>query len=557
MAALAEGRQYGLSSSISSQEHKTVVQVKLTDSALKSIDEFLKIKAGSAAGQPTIQFTGNTGIICIPSNNASDRARTLQFSLSPLVDSNTSDCAHQPDTKHGNHLNMLGTMSQKIAIHATSDVFVATKQRMNQAIADTNSVCTQEIKPSGRHIGRKIKRVKVGLDLSSKPTPSLTKPTKTAVVSSSHVVPHASSVRPSSLHTASHSISPYQGSHDSMPNSSKVTSSSVSSSSSSPLSHHPSSSLSSSTPSSVPASNKAKPINPAIVGVPIRDRIIHLLALRPYKKPELLLRLKADGILEKDKDTISHVLQQVATFIPRDNKYSLGRSAFSDIRTDWKFYTEADKELVKKKLDNLSPASSPASIQRSPDSLSNSQKRSSESFPDLLPSKKQRISHATAKPKKENKPLIGEVLKRDQHLTVNGQDHSHKKENIDERVQVATSTSDNPDYMNTYHPISTAEQRQRYKQEFNTEYEEYRGLHMNVEKVSKKFMDFEVMLKKAEPGSDNYENLKNKIRKEYKLQKSDVKYIDQKKRFDYLHKKLGFIKQLILEYDRLQTSGDS
>ncbi|XP_021344284.1 RNA polymerase II elongation factor ELL-like, partial [Mizuhopecten yessoensis] len=184
-------------------------------------------------------------------------------------------------------------------------------------------------------------------------------------------------------------------------------------------------------------------------------------------------------------------------------------------------------------------------------------KRSSESFPDLLPSKKQRISHATAKPKKENKPLIGEVLKRDQHLTVNGQDHSHKKENIDERVQVATSTSDNPDYMNTYHPISTAEQRQRYKQEFNTEYEEYRGLHMNVEKVSKKFMDFEVMLKKAEPGSDNYENLKNKIRKEYKLQKSDVKYIDQKKRFDYLHKKLGFIKQLILEYDRLQTSGDS
>ncbi|XP_069137505.1 RNA polymerase II elongation factor ELL-like [Argopecten irradians] len=539
MAALVEGRHYGLSSSISSQEHKTVVQVKLTDSALKTIDEFLKIKVPHSKSTPTIQFKGNTGIICIPSANTSDPVRTFHFSLSPVVDSNTSDCAHQPDTKHGSHLNTLGTMSQKIAIHATSDVFQATKQRMNQAIADTNSVCTQEIKPSGRHIGRKIKRVKPGLDLSSKPT--VAKPTKTAIVTSSH----ASSVRPNSL--GSRSLSPYQSNHEPSKVSSSV------SSSSSPLSHHPASSLSSSTPASVPASNKTKPINPAIVGVPMRDRIIHLLALRPYKKPELLLRLKADGILEKDKDTITTVLQQVATFIPRDNKYSLARHAFSEVRQDWKFYTDNDKELVKKKLDNLSPASSPASNQRSPDSPSNSQKRPSESVLDLLPSKKQRISHSVAKPKKENKPLIGEVQKHD--LTVNG--HDHKKENIDERVQVATSTSDNPDYMNTYHPISTAEQRQRYKLEFNTEYEEYRGLHMKVEQVSKKFMDFEAMLKQAEPGSESYENLKNKIRMEYKLQKSDVKYIDQKKRFDYLHKKLGFIKQLILEYDRAQTTVDS
>ncbi|XP_060076463.1 RNA polymerase II elongation factor ELL-like [Ylistrum balloti] len=552
MAALAEGRQYGLSSSISSQEHKTVVQVKLTDSALKSIDEFLRIKVGRSQGTPTIQFQGQTGIICIPSNNTGDPARTFQFSLAPVVDSNTSDCAHQPDTKHGSHLNTLGTMSQKIAIHATSDVFQATKQRMNQAIADTNSVCTQEIKPSGRHIGRKIKRVKAGLDLNTKLTQG-SKLNKPSVVSSSHSS-QVTSVRPSSLHAGSRSISPYQGSHEQ--NTSKVTSSV--SSSSSPLSHHPSSLASTvATPSTVPASSKSKPINPAIVGVPMRDRIIHLLALRPYKKPELLLRLKADGILDKDKDTISSVLQQVAVFIPRDNKYSLARHAFAEVRQDWKFYSENDKELVKKKLDNLSPASSPASNQRSPDSPNNSQKRPTESVLDLLPSKKQRISHSVAKPRKENKPLIGEVLKHDQHLTINGHDQTHKKENIDERVQVATSTSDSPDYMNTYHPISTAEQRQRYKQEFNHEYEEYRGLHMNVERVSKKFMDFEAMLKRAQPGSESYENLKNKIRMEYKLQKSDVKYIDQKKRFDYLHKKLGFIKQLILEYDHMQTNVDS
>ena len=44
MAALVEGQQYGLSSNFSPHDQKTVVQVKLTDSALKAIDEYLKLK---------------------------------------------------------------------------------------------------------------------------------------------------------------------------------------------------------------------------------------------------------------------------------------------------------------------------------------------------------------------------------------------------------------------------------------------------------------------------------------------------------------------------------
>jgi len=44
MAALEEGRQYGLSSSASLLDQRSVVQVKLTDSALRSIDEFLRHK---------------------------------------------------------------------------------------------------------------------------------------------------------------------------------------------------------------------------------------------------------------------------------------------------------------------------------------------------------------------------------------------------------------------------------------------------------------------------------------------------------------------------------
>lgn len=44
MAALVEGHQYGLSSHELLTQNKSVVHVKLTDSALKTIEEFVKSK---------------------------------------------------------------------------------------------------------------------------------------------------------------------------------------------------------------------------------------------------------------------------------------------------------------------------------------------------------------------------------------------------------------------------------------------------------------------------------------------------------------------------------
>lgn len=44
---------------------------------------------------------------------------------------------------------------------------------------------------------------------------------------------------------------------------------------------------------------------------PIRERLTHLLALKPYKKPELILRLQKDGLSQLDKDSLDSHLQQV------------------------------------------------------------------------------------------------------------------------------------------------------------------------------------------------------------------------------------------------------
>ena len=77
----------------------------------------------------------------------------------------------------------------------------------------------------------------------------------------------------------------------------------------------------------VPSRKRATPINLAsaikknsvggIIGGsgvsqrPFRDRVLHLLALRPYRKAELLLRLQKDGLAQADKDALDGLLQQV------------------------------------------------------------------------------------------------------------------------------------------------------------------------------------------------------------------------------------------------------
>ena len=52
-------------------------------------------------------------------------------------------------------------------------------------------------------------------------------------------------------------------------------------------------------------------------------------------------------------------------------------------------------------------------------------------------------------------------------------------------------------FCRNYSSIQTTDQRQRYKQEFNTEYEEYKELHSDIEKVCRKFNELQVLLKKT------------------------------------------------------------
>ncbi|KAG6940367.1 elongation factor for RNA polymerase II 2 [Chelydra serpentina] len=170
-------------------------------------------------------------------------------------------------------------------------------------------------------------------------------------------------------------------------------------------------------PDAVPERKRSTPINPAntirkthvnnsVSQRPYRDRVIHLLALKTYKKPELLARLQRDGVNQKDKNSLAAILQQVANLNPKDNSYTLKDYVFKEVQKDWPGYNEIDKQslelVLSRKLNSSQNATStshlesPLSSSKDAASASPSQKRLLDSdFIDPLMNKKPRISHLT------------------------------------------------------------------------------------------------------------------------------------------------------------------
>ncbi|XP_007897074.1 RNA polymerase II elongation factor ELL [Callorhinchus milii] len=151
-----------------------------------------------------------------------------------------------------------------------------------------------------------------------------------------------------------------------------------------------------------------KCVNNSISQRPFRDRVIHLLALKPYKKPELILRLQKDGVSQQDKDSLENLLQQVANMNSKDGTFTPKDFVYKEIQRDWPGYSEEDQRLLKRVLvrklfqppntsggSGETPSSSPKD---NVNSASPPQKRPvPNDFIDPLANKKPRISLLTSR----------------------------------------------------------------------------------------------------------------------------------------------------------------
>uniref|UniRef100_A0A4W3JCN6 Elongation factor for RNA polymerase II 2 n=1 Tax=Callorhinchus milii TaxID=7868 RepID=A0A4W3JCN6_CALMI len=582
----------------------TVFHVKLTETAFRALEAFQHSK-NSSTSQPTIQFQGLQGLVKIPRTDAPKEVRNFDFYVSNIGKDNPQgsfDCVQQSISSNGvAELDCFGSIQDKVTICATSDSYQVTRERMTQAEEETRSRSTKVIKPGGRYVG---KRVQI-----RKPAPGIS--------------------------------------------------------------------------DAVPERKRSTPINPAntlrkcntnnsVSQRSYRERVIHLLVLKPFKKPELLARLQKDGVSQKDKNSLGPILQQVANINPKDNSYTVKDFVYKEVQRDWPGYSEDDRQLfdrvVARKLsqnsNNSQVESLPSSSPKEKASASPSQKRSLPSdFIDPLTSKKLRISHLTNRvqptlnghlnpssektvaaaaapatppppPPPSPMPLSVSIAHtvnsnsnspctpegrgtQDLPVDANGQTgrgyedqqekltsrttmespprqldcskaHSkdfsshgkskkkakkHKdkerekekknkewdeEENSREFVTVWNALPERvveTDTITTFKreldTIMSQEQRQSFKDDFNAEYGEYRNLHARLESITKRFLQLDAERKRLSPNSEEYKIVDAEVLQEYwKITKNSPNYHEEKRRCEYLHKKLAHIKRLIADYDR-------
>uniref|UniRef100_A0A3B5M5R9 OCEL domain-containing protein n=1 Tax=Xiphophorus couchianus TaxID=32473 RepID=A0A3B5M5R9_9TELE len=152
---------------------------------------------------------------------------------------------------------------------------------------------------------------------------------------------------------------------------------------------------------------------------PLRERVMHLLALRPYKRPELILRLQKDGIADGDKDVLDTdggglFVLQVGQLSNRDSTFVLKDGLYKELQKDWPGYTSGDQQLLKRILvrrlfqpqQNLLtvPEAQVSPLRETPNSSPAHRPKHSllDEYADPLASKKPRISHLTSKSTSEN-----------------------------------------------------------------------------------------------------------------------------------------------------------
>ncbi|KAM7540022.1 hypothetical protein Aperf_G00000035536 [Anoplocephala perfoliata] len=123
----------------------------------------------------------------------------------------------------------------------------------------------------------------------------------------------------------------------------------------------------------------------------LRDRIIHLLAVQPYQRAELIVRLRRDGLTEEQKDKVNGLLSKVGR-TGRLGEFHLSPTFFNLVEPNWPGYSPSERSTVaslKARMSTSSPCNrlpmeggarvTPSSRQNSPLSVALTQPQSSSS----------------------------------------------------------------------------------------------------------------------------------------------------------------------------------
>ncbi|KAM4039752.1 RNA polymerase II elongation factor ELL3 [Anomaloglossus baeobatrachus] len=83
---------------------------------------------------------------------------------------------------------------------------------------------------------------------------------------------------------------------------------------------------------------------------PLQEWLIHLLALKPCRKHDLIQRLEKSNMFPRDHTELLSALDEVGCLSPKDGKYCLREELYSQVQKDWMGYTPEERQHMTSSL---------------------------------------------------------------------------------------------------------------------------------------------------------------------------------------------------------------
>lgn len=618
MAALCAGN-YGLTQQHQQTnggqpgDNKELIFVKLTDSALRAIEEFQRnqLKLGSSLN-PSIQFVNGQGYLSFPSSG--NNVQKFSFSIADIEGGGSIECVQQTQ---GQQLQNMGHIQHKMRIHANDDVYETTRHRMAAAEETKKDKCTREIKPNQTDIGRKVKLKNPTTRISNIP------PSSNSVLSkrdsSNNTYNNNNHINSSSgvggglgvINNSNSLSSSIPANHNNNNNSSSNlhhTNNSLLSSLSNGTSHNSSGGAATNNNTSSNNNNNSSSYNNLSTSPKLAAKANGLQ--QHHNNNNNSINNQSSGVTLQQNQNHPQQQQHKPGYQPTvhdppyqhqqqpQQKSENGTARGTNGRTQHG-KPEIMKRNIRRKPQNLTPplssdggsstsGQSPSSAHNGSSPPSGSKRPSMAGNDDngvvqLPTSKKQRISHykkdilpdinrSNVTPNAQESEDSGvslsyslvsnDVARRIQHSTgdVMADIVIADRDNYDDQIsayreETAKVKSLKDDFSDQFTRITTVEQRRKYKTEFDNDFQEYRRLHDIVERVSRKFAQLEEDLQHQRHNERRYKEIQRQIIKEYDESIKDNRFQETKQRFNYLHSKLSHIKHLVHDYDVAITNG--
>ncbi|KAM6104818.1 RNA polymerase II elongation factor ELL2-like [Pterocles gutturalis] len=516
MAGRQEDKRCGVSCE-KDAPNVSVLPVKLTDTAPRALETSQDGK--DQTSQLSVQFQGSQGLIQIPKVDVPNEVHTFNFNESNVATDDPQgsfECVQQIDSSSGaSQLSCLGLIQNKTTVRATSDSCVTTRESTTQAEEESRSRTTEFIKPGGTILVKKpaVKRAPEGIP---------------------DVVPRRKQMTPKN---------PALAIRRNRTNN--------------PVSQRPyrdRKRLSDSSCISPPLNKKPRisRVQTSLSGwLPTSSEKVTATPLLP--PPSTAATMPSPLLLTFTLLPTSNLLQ-TATSNSSSTPGGLGTQDLPMYSFNQNSNSISEDQQQKYTSQTPLGTPAPAVVTLEPPKPTGEEHAVSHQKPEDISehkedkSKTQDTTSASEKEKDLRKEETAE-LKKSSHLDLG--------EGVKEACAASaepTSSSEQPDYFIKYTTIVSHEQRQRYEDDFNAEYGEYRNLHAQIESTVKRFTKLAERRKLISPGSKEYEILCKEVLEEYrKVKQSNPNYHEEKRRCEYLHKKLSHIKRLVEEFDQQQA----